>query len=214
MCGIVGSPVLSDGARMATALKSRGTRAWSITVIDMNTLRVVHTHTSPRVYDESELPLALEEYARSIEASIDPFYIWHLQSPTSADHKYHPAVFMGPNNTEHYLWHNGMIDSSEHAKYGRTWDTQILLESFIGDNGNPNFGRLGAFQGSFACYYLNSGEGLYMFRNRISPQYFDGAYYSSMPFEGSAKAEPNTVYLVPSNAIAAHFENNYNPFGV
>lgn len=214
MCGIVGSPTLSDGSRMATSVKSRGTRAWSLSLIDLNTFTMKHIHCDSAIYDEQLVGDAVREWAYMDTDNIDPYYIFHLQSPTAVDHKFHPAVFMGPDSTEHYLWHNGMMDSSEHRKYSRTWDTQILLESFIDESGDPDFNRLSEFQGSFACYYLNSGKGLYAFRNSISPQYGLSGAYSSMPFDGASKLEPGVVYSIPTHEHVAAFDNSYNPFGV
>lgn len=199
---------------MATQVKTRGTRAWSLSVIDMNTLTLALTHEDSSIYDESSVANFMREAAGFLNDTIDPYYIFHLQSPTAVDRKYHPAVLMGPNNTQHYLWHNGMIDSSEHRKYDRKWDTEILLRSFIDKNGDPDFSKLSEFQGSFACYYLNSTKGLYVFRNRISPQYHRGEVLSSIAFDEAEKVEPGIVYSIPAYEAVATFENSYNPFGV
>jgi hypothetical protein len=214
MCGIVGAPTLSLGAPLATLVKSRGTRSWSLTVLDLNTLTRIHTHQDGSVYDETQVANFMRETMLFLDSSINPYYIFHLQSPTAIDRKYHPAIYMGSNNTEHYLWHNGMIDSSEHRKYDRKWDTQILLESFIDGDGEPDFSKLSEFQGSFACYYLNSKKGLYAFRNRISPQYHYKGSFSSVSFDEAEKIEPGTVYSIPSYDVVATFENSYNPFGM
>lgn len=200
------------GASMATQVKSRGTRAWSLSVVDLNTFTVIHTHEDSSIYDESHVVSFMRDVM--MNDTIDPYYIFHLQSPTAIDRKYHPATFMGPNNTEHYLWHNGMMDSSEHKKYDRKWDTQLLLESFIDEGGNPDFTRLSEFQGSFACYYLNSSKGLYAFRNRISPQYHFKGSFSSVAFDEAERIEPGVVYSIPTYDQVAAFENSYNPFGV
>jgi hypothetical protein len=207
MCGIVGSPVFTQAVATATALKSRGTRSWSLSLVDLDTFSIVHAQSERYAFHESAIAAFITEVA-------NPYYIFHLQSPTAEDYHFHPAV-LSVNDTNHYLWHNGMMDSSEHAKFSRTWDTQLLLELLVDKSGNPQFNRLSEFQGSFACYYLKEGEGLYVFRNRISPQYFDPSTnsYASVSTKGHA-ISPNTVFNMVTGLEVTVFENSYNPFGV
>jgi len=217
MCGIVGSPTLVEGASLAALVKSRGTRAWSLTLLDLNTYTILHTHQDAAAYDESHIIEAIRKwlYADAGKPNIDPYYIFHLQSPTAVDHRFHPAVLMGPNSTEHYLWHNGMIESNAHKKYERKWDTQILLEMLVDENGDPDFSRLSEFQGSFACYYLNSGKGLYAFRNMISPQFYDmSGTFCSIKFPESEKIASGEVIDMVTGKVVERFTNDVNPFGI
>lgn len=209
MCGIIGSPSLSQAIPLATALKSRGTRAWSLNVINLDILDIVHAQSEAYAFDAS----AVTSFVTEVD---NPFYIFHLQSPTAENYQFHPAT-LHIANTDHFLWHNGMIDSSEHVKYNRTWDTQLLLELLVGEDGEPHFEKLEEFQGSFACYYLKRGVGLYAFRNRISPQFYDEAtntYASMLSSPTTQRLEPGKVYALPSHEIVTSFENSYNPFGV
>lgn len=208
MCGIVGSPVFTNAISLAASLKTRGTRAWSLSVVNLDSMKIIYTQLEESPFRESDI-------AAFTTAADRPYYIFHLQSPTAEDYRFHPAE-LAINGTKHFLWHNGMMDSSEHAKYGRTWDTQLLLKLLVDEQGNPQFHKLEEFQGSFACYYLQEGKGLYVFRNRISPQYFDpgfGNSYASVATSGLPIA-PNTVFDMITGTEVATFENSYNPFGV
>lgn len=209
MCGIVASPDIDHAIPIASALKVRGNRAWSLNVVDLSTYDIVHTQAGA-------LPFNADVFKAPEVTGDNLYYIFHLQSPTAEQYQFHPAT-MHVEDTDHFLWHNGMIDSSEHAKYGRTWDTQLLLETIVDESGQPHFENLSAFEGSFACYYLQRGVGLYIFRNQISPQYYDTqtrTYASIATHVTMQSVEPGSVYEVPTHKVVGTFENTYNPFGV
>lgn len=208
MCGIVASPSLATATQIATELRSRGTRAWSLTTINMDTFTPTDSQASAITFEATSV-------RPPTSPNSAPLYVYHLQSPTAEQYRFHPAV-LTVNGTEHQLWHNGMMDSSEHARFGRVWDTRLLLELLISRAGEPNFERLNEFQGSFACYYLQVGVGFYVFRNRIAPQYWDEQLHSYMSIKTplSQPIEPGIVYNMKDQTTVASFENNYNPFGV
>lgn len=210
MCGIVAATNQDEALYICELVKARGTRAWSMCLLDLEKLWIKEEYTSDTIFNKKE---AIEK-SKDWEILINPYFIFHLQSPTARDYKFHPAHSV-VNDEYHWLWHNGMIDSAEHAKYeGRPWDTQLLLDMLIDDNGNPDWSKLNDFQGSFACYYLHEDEGLYFFRNAISPQFSDGRSYGSVKFEGAEKLPANTVINMVTLKEVAKFENTYNPFGV
>ena len=214
MCGIVGANGPKRAFDLAQLVKDRGTRAWSMTLIDKNTFRIMRSHNAVADFNEETFTTALKDdwdYA-SIPSVIDPYFILHLQSPTAREYRFHPAT--GKFGKRRSLWHNGMIDSSVHSKIeGRPWDTQLLLDSING-LGDINWDNLNKFEGSFACYVLDDGNGLYAFRNAISPQFMKDGEFCSVKFDDAEKMKHNVVYNMLDGSEVTHFNNTYNPFGV
>jgi len=209
MCGLVGSSDLHKALQLAESMKQRGTQRWSLTAVKMRTL------TTCSIYYEDKIEFTYNkgfEIARLLWAGSkedELFYIIHLKSSTSTASDFHPAHY-----EDRLLWHNGMMDSAAFAALKKEagslhlWDTYFLLTRYI----MPN--RLDEFEGSFACLYLVEKKGLYAFRNRIAPLFHDENTYSSIPFAGAVKVEPNVVYTIPGHMQEYAFNNQYNPYGV
>lgn len=177
-------------------MKDRGTRAWSLSEINTQTLQL---HTS-LVFAESFSRKKVEKY----EGREGFYYLLHLQSPTASQYRTHPAreTVDGQN---HYLWHNGMIEG-----LAREWDTQILLHDYVLQ------GRLNDFNGSFACYYLKEGEEMVTFRNAISPQFYnkDNRTFCSSLFPGAKETPKNSIIDMLTGDAIGTFNNEYDPFGI
>jgi hypothetical protein len=133
------------------------------------------------------------------------FTVCHSQAPTTQASNIHPAVYRGS-----YLWHNGIV--KQKTLVPGQWDTIWLLQK-IKEQG---WDSLSEIDGTFACILYNN-DGLYVFRNEISPMYYDSQMnFSSTKFENSQSLIPNHVFkidLAQRKLISIHefktFENPY-----
>lgn len=146
-----------------------------------------------------------DEVLNAMHDKEDRFYIAHSQAPTTDTNNIHPAVY-----GDALLWHNGIIKQKTLSP--GTWDTQWLLERIL----NYGWSALSRVDGTFACIMYNNGE-LYVFRNEISPLFFDYDFnFSSTKFENSFPVPPNIVHrLVLTNKVferEAYFETFENPY--
>jgi hypothetical protein len=148
--------------------------------------------------------------------------IVHVQAPTTeirSDQSIHPAII-----TEKYqtwptkaLWHNGIIKAEvvkeKAAKYNTSWDTMQILKSV-----RKSFDVLNEFDGTFSCLYYDRDDlSLNLFRNEISPMFFDHELnISSTMFEGSKETTPNVVCKIDFNRnrliTKAKFKTVENPY--
>jgi glutamine phosphoribosylpyrophosphate amidotransferase len=157
--------------------------------------------------------------------------IVHVQAPTT-DAKsldsVHPAIsviestFVKDKYTKHIkptscLWHNGIIkddcvkELQQKQNSSVVWDTALLLKEV--DFGFTNLNRI---DGSFSCLYYCNGR-MYLFRNDISPMFYDEYLnISSTKFEGSVATPPNKVLSVDTYYRVLHevfeFETVENPY--
>jgi len=224
MCGIVGSrnpekifPLLDD-------VSKRGTRAYSVSLIDLQGYKL---GLRAEVSDEYKSSLMKKDFKKILESGGDqiknPYWIVHLQSPTASNFSFHPARI---DMDKYALWHNGMLESAELEKHKdangiKPWDTQLLLQLLTAGDSLEASGiiyqvpNLQQFNGSFACLYLIRQQGLFAFRNRIAPMFYDSdGTVCSIMFKGAEKLLPNKVYCVPEMVAIRSFTNEYNPFGV
>lgn len=146
-----------------------------------------------------------EEVLNEMHDKEDRFFVAHSQAPTTDTKNIHPAAYGYA-----MLWHNGIIKQKNLSP--GTWDTQWLLERII----NYGWSALSRVDGTFACMMYNNGE-LYVFRNEISPLFFDYDFnFSSTKFENSYPVPPNIVHkldLVHKVFIReAYFETFENPY--
>jgi hypothetical protein len=213
MCGIVGSFDLNAVLSLALEVAKRGTKGWSLTIIDTGTVEVTRYKESWEVYDQ-----AMCEELMRMSCSYHPgaklFFILHLVSPTNGPIRCHPAKNQA---AESWLWHNGMMDSDAHKQLGSTiWDTSYL-NNLISQEGIQ---ALSGFEGSFACVRLEIMDTITVFRNKISPMFIEKSYTGaiqtlcSVKFEGGTKLPENTVVNIITGETIDQFNNGYNPFGV
>ena len=133
------------------------------------------------------------------------YYITHTQAPTTESDNIHPAVY---GNC--YLWHNGIIKQKSLSP--GTWDTQWLQEQIL----SYGWSSLSRIDGTFACLMYNVND-LFVFRNEISPMYYDKALnFSSTRFNNSISLPPNIVYKINLQYQAidavAYFDTFENPY--
>lgn len=126
------------------------------------------------------------------------YKICHVQAPTTEARSIdsvHPAT----KNGYMMLWHNGIIKNFDverlQKKQGTSiqWDTALLLDELDSDEWLANLSEV---NGSFACVFYDGGE-VYVFRNEISPLFYDDELnISSVKFDGSRSLPPNKVFML------------------
>jgi len=141
----------------------------------------------------------------SIPSKEGDFILAHSQAPTTNSKNIHPAVY-----GDAMLWHNGIIKQKNLSE--DTWDTQWLLEQIV----NYGWSSLSRVDGTFACMMYNSGE-LFVFRNEISPMFYDDSLnFSSTRFNSARELPPNKVFKVNLSyktiEPVAYFETLENPY--
>jgi len=152
--------------------------------------------------DKNKMP---EGLINALPSSKNKYYIAHSQAPTTNANNIHPAVY-----GDCMLWHNGIIKQKNLSK--DTWDTQWLLEQII----NYGWSALSRVDGTFACMMYNGGE-LFVFRNEISPMFYDkDLNFSSTKVEFTESLPPNKVFKINLKykqiSPVAYFETMENPY--
>jgi len=177
----------------------RGESSYSVTMLTFNEDKV---RLGILMQDWNKMP---ENLIKDIASGEDMFYIAHSQAPTSNANNIHPAVY-----GDCMLWHNGIIKQKNISE--GTWDTQWLLEQII----NYGWSALSRIDGTFACIMYNGGD-LYVFRNEISPMFYDkDLNFSSTKVEFTESLPPNKVFKINLKykqlSPIAYFETMENPY--
>lgn len=149
----------------------------------------------------------------SVEMIDNVYKIGHIQAPTSASARSHPA-----RECHDLLWHNGLVKSFDikriqgELNIDEEWDTMLILQSIL----KMGWSSLSMINGSFACVgFIN--ESLVLFRNEISPLFIDDQFsISSVKFPKSTSLPPNTVFELnladrKMNELC-YFETKENPY--
>ena len=177
--------------------------------------------------------LLWESRNESSKLEIDPkflsdFNICHVVAPTTAELNYHPAIREAqPHEAEGFtaLWHNGILKEETIANLRKndddpTWDTQLMvnrLHYLDGDEEVKEF--LESLDGSFACLLLKNSQ-LFVFRNTLSPLFFDNMLnFSSVKFSFSQPVPPGIVFFVDFENrqlvdTGMHFETKNDPYNL
>lgn len=150
------------------------------------------------------------------------YCIAHMQAPTTSnktESSIHPAII-----GKHYLWHNGIVkdhcvkEMSRNATFiegsleNMFWDTYLILHQYVYEE------SLNKIDGTFSCVHYCDGEGLQLFRNEISPMFYDEDHnISSTKFIGYnvQSLVPNVIWqFYPGNSIirVGEFETVENPY--
>ena len=177
MCSIIGSHDKDMLVALIDLNAYRGQHSWSISYYDLlwNRMKSVSRGMG-------EVPKDL------INIGINEYCIVHMQAPTTSNkdmNTVHPAQIENA-----YLWHNGIIkaDWVNKRKDVSTWDTQLILNQYVTTK------DLNDIDGTFACLLCDNDK-LYLFRNEISPLFFDKYNnISSTRFEGASLIKPNVVW--------------------
>jgi hypothetical protein len=197
MCSIFGTFDVVEAKRLQQLNSRRGVISNSSTVFDNN----INIVSMTKQYGE------LDDFKEELSG----YHLYHQQAPTSQENDtIHPSEYKNS-----FLWHNGIVKQDTIKKLmSRTgnnslWDTHqinvLLNTSFTND--------LDLIEGSFSCIWYKNNN-LYMFRNQISPMFFNGSTISSEKFENSIETIPNTMYIFENSVwVEKHkFINNELPF--
>ena len=195
MCAIIGSFDKDKLYELYKLNSYRGTHSYSFAGFETEPVRLDHLFL-----DKGEMPGFLVNAAND-----DLFYVAHSQAPTTEANNIHPAVY-----GKAMLWHNGII--KQKSIPDKSWDTAWLLENLI----DYGWCALSGVDGTFACILYNAGD-LYVFRNELSPLFFDkDLNFSSTKFENSESVTPNIVYRIDLNEKVlekvAYFKTLENPY--
>lgn len=186
MCGIFASFNRDTILELAKLNSYRGQRSHSVTVFLDNPLVNWSVKEMGPFTERAAVPIG--------------YKICHIQAPTttaSADDSIHPAEI----TREFMLWHNGLIksDDIERLQYkhktSEKWDTKLLLREVMYEQ----FSNLSEIDGSFACFLKTPG-GLFVFRNEISPLFYnDHGDFSSVKYGDMKPLPENTVFRIDLN---------------
>lgn len=149
------------------------------------------------------------------------YIIGHTQAPTGPVeiNNIHPAIYGAydpiASHLSSCLWHNGIIKPQQIP--ADTWDTEWLLTGLM----TQDIASLSHVQGSFACVFYTKGD-LYLFRNAISPLFYDPmGNVSSTKFEGSQMVPHNKMWHFDPHGHTAQllyaaglFDNKENPYDI
>lgn len=204
MCAIVGS-FSYDKLKELIALNSyRGSHSYSFSTVDPSGRLEVKVR-------------ALGEF-KDCELPKGHYGIAHIQAPTT-DAKsiddIHPA-----RDGDTLLWHNGIIKAHYVKKLqdmyfvlGKqtSWDTLLVLRAINSDIDEVNY-----LDGSFSCLWYN-GSRAYLFRNDISPMFYDkDLNISSTKFDGSISTPSNCMLMMDFDSKALYntlrFRTVENPY--
>lgn len=203
MCSIVGSFKKDKLIELCELNSYRGQHSHSISYFDIVTGEIsVQRFGGPVDYvNIQQKPLV--------------YMVVHMQAPTTeGDPKanIHPAYYDGK-----FLWHNGILKQT-YIQQLKTkldevcnWDTFLMLKTIARDRNNIN-----DLDGSFSCLMYDN-EKLYIFRNEISPMFYDAELnISSTGFKGSRPTPPNQIHHMDFNFSSLfaveNFITRFNPY--
>lgn len=177
--------------------------------------------------------LIWESRNESKRLEIDPkflseFNIFHVVAPTTAELNFHPAVREAQDHESEgftALWHNGIlkqdtIDNLRKNDDDPTWDTQLLVNRLhYLDDEEETREFLESLDGSFACFLLKNSQ-LFIFRNQLSPLFFDNMLnFSSVKFGFCQPVPAGVVWFVDFEKrqlvdSGIHFETKNDPYNL
>lgn len=158
MCSIVGSFSLARLKELIELNAYRGQYRHSVLVIDSITGGLLRAARGKGAFTDYT---AMER--------VDAYYIAHHQAPTAASSDYHPAW-----HNDDFLFHNGIVKERYLTQMkidldtNIEWDTRLLcmmIERY-------GFESLSKIDGSFAGVGRHK-EDLYIFRNQLSPMFYN-----------------------------------------
>ena len=215
MCAIFGSSDKEKFLELAEANQYRGNKSWSVAQFQTGALK--HYRDAERFklvnlfQGEGELPHhRIREFEEQELLLNNFYYLGHVQAPTTTSPSIHPS-----NYDNDLLWHNGIIKDYQvkewQEEYGnKEWDTELLHRHIILGS------SLDDVDGTFSCVRYNK-EHIYIFRNEISPLFFDNNLnISSTEFENSEETEAGVMYKMNLHdkelEVIQRFETKENPY--
>ena len=199
MCAITGSFSQNKLADLYRLNAYRGELSYSLSSFSFGEDSV---RLETMMQDRDKMP---EGLIKGLTGGDNKYFIAHSQAPTTNANNIHPAVY-----GDCMLWHNGIIKQKNLTE--GTWDTQWLLEQIL----NYGWSSLSRVDGTFACIMYNSGE-LFVFRNEISPMFYDkDMNFSSTKVEFAESLPPNKVFKINLKykqlSPIAYFQTLENPY--
>lgn len=177
--------------------------------------------------------LIWESRNESQRLEIDPkflsdYNICHVVAPTTDTPNFHPALREAQGHEPEgftALWHNGVlkqgtIDDLRKNEDDPTWDTQLMVNRLhYLDDAEETSEFLSSLEGSFACLLLKDSQ-LFVFRNALSPLFFDNLLsFSSVKFSFSNLLAPGVVFFVDFENrklvdTGIHFTTKNDPYNL
>ena len=206
MCAIVGSFNRDKLLELIELNSYRGSHSYSFSVLNPKTGELEVRVKSLGAFEPNRTDCQLP----------DGYYgIAHIQAPTT-DAKKIEDIHPARENTA-YLWHNGIIKANHvkvlQSRYGidTNWDTKLLLRAVL-----TSFNELNYVDGSYSCL-LHDNNRAYLFRNAISPMFYDkNLNISSTKFEGSITTPSDRVLRMDFESKClynvAEFKTVENPY--
>ena len=216
MCAIFGSSDKEKFIELAELNQYRGKFASSTSAFVVNRFKSYGDSSADHVFTKQHLGLFDESYVRDHHevnsTGFITYYLGHVQAPTTDSVETHPSSISGD-----LLWHNGIIKDYQVKEwqhdYGHEdWDTQLLHRHLLFGNDLDNV------DGTFSCVrYEDSNRALTLFRNEISPLYYDeDLNISSTKFDNSEETESGVLYLMDLQKSVLEpmkrFETKENPY--
>ena len=218
MCAIFGSFDKEKFEELAELNQYRGDFSWSITQFVTGAFK--HYRDGEAVFS-SRMRKSLGTFPKHFQGQhydfkdydstlYKTYWLGHVQAPTTESIEMHPSCIRND-----MLWHNGIIKDYQVKEwqegYGSlNWDTELLHRHILLG------GDLDDVDGTFSCARYD-GEQVTLFRNEISPLFYDeDLNISSVEFENSEETEAGVNYgmdfhskvLEPLN----RFETKENPY--
>jgi len=210
MCAIFGSKDKEKFLELAELNQYRGNFAHSTTVFQTGMFqhypdaeKVIHITTNTAEGEFKDSITMSKEYKIT-------YYLGHVQAPTTDSVKTHPSNINGD-----LLWHNGIIKDYQvqewkHELGNVEWDTELLHRHLVLGNDLDNV------DGTFSCARYTK-DNLYLFRNEISPLFYDeDMNISSTKFDNSLETESGVMYQMNlvnnSLELINRFETKENPY--
>jgi asparagine synthetase B (glutamine-hydrolysing) len=177
MCALIGAQTKDEFLRLHELNKYRGEVSHSVAQFSFDEYGVAQKASlvsAPGVLAPEVVP----------EDQVNSLIIGHTQAPTTGTGNIHPAHYK-----DAMLWHNGIIKQGQYE----SWDTEHILKTVY----HRGFGSLSDIDGTFACFLYMDAK-LYVFRNEISPLFWDHttSSFSSTKTSGMTAVNPNTVYAI------------------
>lgn len=202
MCSIIGSFDKDKIVELANLNAYRGQHSYSIAYYNPYRAEVTYLKRGLGSLPVDEINIPNKHYC-----------IVHQQAPTTSlkDDTIHPAQI-----GKQLLWHNGIV-KAEHIKKmqkelfcSHNWDTYLILRQ-IKDLDTPE-----GIDGTFACLWFDDA-GLTVFRNEISPLFYDKDYnLSSTKVEGFDSIPPNKMFIFDplgkDLSLISEFKTVENPY--
>tara|TARA_B110000196_G_scaffold111641_1_gene96957 strand:+ start:145 stop:801 length:657 start_codon:yes stop_codon:yes gene_type:complete len=215
MCAIFGSSDKEKFVELAEANQYRGNESWSVAQFKTGAFKHYRDAESFKLVDLFQgggqfIPDIMDEFKEQELLLNNFYYLGHVQAPTTSSVSVHPS-----NYDNDLLWHNGIIKDYQvkewQIEYGnKEWDTELLHRHILLG------GSLDNVDGTFSCARYDKKD-IYLFRNEISPLFYDNKLnISSIKFENAEETEAGVMYKIKlhSNELEAmyRFETKENPY--